>query len=127
MSARRGLKLVAQQPEQAEDHVTGAGRIAHDLRGIETGLLLKQAFQDEQRIAERAGHDNAMEAGKLVGGEVVVGDSSIRPEVFAVGPSVDGADRDDKPQAIGGGDISAAPFLGQRQRSLGVTSRALAG
>ena len=84
------------------------------------GLLLQQAFQDEQRVAERAGDHDAVEPGELVGGEVVVGDPTAGPEVLAVGAGVDGADRNHEPQAVGRGHFSAAPGLRQRDLRLGV-------
>ena len=66
------------------------------------------------------GIDDAVEAGELVGGEVVVGDAAAGAEVLAVGAGVDGADRDDEPQAVGRGDLAAAPGLRQRDLGLGV-------
>jgi hypothetical protein len=36
-----GAELVAQQPEQAEDHVAVTGRVAHHLPGIEAGLVIQ--------------------------------------------------------------------------------------
>ena len=113
-----GAELVAQQPEQAEDQVAVAGRVAHDLVRAQAGLLLQQAFEDEQRVAERARDDDAVEAGELVAGEVVVGDAAAGVEVLRVGAGVEGADRDDEPQAVGRGDLAAAPGL--RQRDLGL-------
>ena len=41
-------------------------------------------------------------------------------EVLAVGAGVEGADRDDEPQAVGRGDFPAAPRLRQRDLGLGV-------
>ena len=54
-----------------------------------------------------------MDAGELVAGEVVVGDAAVGVEVLAVGPGVEAVDRDDEPQAVGGGDLAAAPRPGQ--------------
>ena len=87
-----GAELVAQEPEQAENDVAGPRRIGHDFQGAQARLLFQQTFQDEQRIAERTGEDDAVEPGELVGGEVVLGDPSAGPEVLAVWPGVDGAD-----------------------------------
>ena len=73
--------MVAQEPEQAEDQVAVAGRVAHDLVRAKAGLLFEQALEDEQGVADRARHDDGMEAGELVAGEVVVGDAAPGGEV----------------------------------------------
>jgi len=36
---------------------------------LQGGLLLKQAVEDVEAVAQRAGHDDGMEAGELVGQE----------------------------------------------------------
>jgi hypothetical protein len=59
-----------------------------------------------------------VEAGELVAGEVVVGDAASGVEVLRVRAGVEGADRDDEPQAVGRGDLSAAPRLRQGDLSL---------
>ena len=61
-----GAELVAQQPEQAEDHVTDPSRVGHDLHRAQLRLVLQQAIEDEHRIAQRAGDDDSVEAGELV-------------------------------------------------------------
>ena len=61
------------------------------------GLLFQQALQDEQGVADRARHDDGVEAGELVAGEVVVGDAAAGVEVLRVRAGVEGADRDDEP------------------------------
>ena len=53
-----GAELVAQEPEQAKDQIAVACRVAHDLVRAQAGLLLQQALQDEQGVADRARHDD---------------------------------------------------------------------
>ena len=82
-------------------------------------------MNSESRIVP--GIDDGVEPGELVAGEVVVGDPAAGAEVLAVGAGVEGADRDDEPQAVGRGDLPAAPGLRQRDLRPGQsTSRALA-
>ena len=61
-----------------------------------------------------------MEAGELVGGEIVIGDAAIGVEVFAIGASIDRADGHDKPQAIRGRHFPSTPALGQGHGGLGI-------
>lgn len=71
-----------------------------------------------EAVSQGAGHDDGVEAGELVGQEVEVGDAAAGPEVAGVGSGVQGPDRDDEPQAVGGRDVAAAPGLGERDLAL---------
>ena len=75
------------------------------------GLLFEEALEDEQGVADRARHDDGVEADELVAGEVVVGDAAAGVEVLWVRAGVEGADRDDEAEAVGRGDLAAAPSL----------------
>ena len=55
-----------------------------------------------------------MQAGELIGDEVVVGDAATDAEVLRVGPRVHGAHGHDEAQAVGGGNLATAPGVGQR-------------
>jgi hypothetical protein len=92
-----GRKLVAQESEQPEHSVTGASGVRHDFGGVETGLLLKQAFEDVHGIPQRPWYDNAMKPGLVIRGEMVVGDASIGAKVFAVRAGIEGAHGGDEP------------------------------
>jgi len=64
--------------------------------------------------------DDRMDAGELVRGEVVIGYAAMRDEIFAIGPGIDRADRDDEPQPIRGRDFTSAPSPGQGNGRLGI-------
>jgi hypothetical protein len=87
---------------------------------LEAGLLLEQAVGDVEAVAQGSGYDDGVEAGELIGQEVQVGHASAGSEVAGVGSGVQGADGDDEAQAVGGGDLAAAPGLGERDVDLGV-------
>lgn len=56
-----------------------------------------------------AGHGDGVQAGELVGHEVIVGDAAFGAEALRVGAGVDGAHRYQEAQPVGGGDIAATP------------------
>jgi len=115
-----GAELVAEEAEQAENLVGVAGVVGHQLGRPQAGVLLEQPLEDVQRVAQRAGDDDGVEAGELVGEKVEVGDPATGTEVAGVGSGVQGADGDDEAQPISGGDLSAAPGTGQADVGLGV-------
>lgn len=57
-----------------------------------------------------------MEPGELVGQEVQVGDAASGPEVAGVRPGVQGPHGDDEAEAVGAGDVTAAPGPGKRDQ-----------
>ena len=59
-----------------------------------------------------------MQAGELIGHEVVAGDAPADTEVLGVGPRVHGAHRHHEAQAVGGGHLTTAP--GARQGDPGL-------
>ena len=107
-------ELKAQQPEEAEHLVRVAGRVGHDLDRAETGLLLQQPVEDEERVTQRAGDDDAVEPGELITGEVVVGDA-FPDEVLRVGTGIQCADRHDEADAVRRGHLAPAPASRQGQ------------
>jgi len=113
-----GAELVPQQPEQTEDDVAIARRVGHELGRLQAGLVLEQAVQDEQRVAQRTGDDHGVEAGVLVAGEVVVRHAAPAPEVLRVRTGVDRANRYDEAQPVGRRHLAAAPQLRQGDRGL---------
>jgi len=74
--------------------------------------------QQHQAVAQRAGHGDGVEAGELVGNQVVPGDAPAGAEILRVGAGMHGAHRYDEAHAIGGSDLTAAPDLGQLQLAL---------
>ena len=114
-----GAELVAQEPEQAEDAVGVGAGVGHDLGRLELGLLAEQEAEDDQAVLERAGDDDGVEPGELVGHQVVVGDAAPDAEVARVGSGVDGPAGDDEAHPVGGSDLAMAPEPGDRQRVLG--------
>jgi hypothetical protein len=64
-----------------------------------------------QAVAQRAGDHDAVEAGVLVGGHVVVGHTALAPEILRVRPGMDGADRHHETHAVSGSDLAAAQLL----------------
>jgi hypothetical protein len=83
------------------------------LPGLQFGLVLEQTIQDVRGIVERAWDHDAMEAGELIAGEIVVGDPTLHMEIFAVVTSVEGAHRNHEPESIRRGDLAATPRLCQ--------------
>ena len=74
--------------------------------------------QDEQAVAQSAGHDDRVQAGELVGDEVVVRDATAGAEIFWVGSSMYGARRRGEAHAIRRSDTPRAPELHERQRGV---------
>ncbi len=108
-------EAIAEQAEQAEDHVAVGGGIGHDLVGLERRRgLLEQPIQDEEGVADGPRDDGAVEAEEMVQGVVEQRQAATRAEVYAVGSGVDCAHRHDEPQPVGGGDLAAAPQCCQR-------------
>ena len=106
-------ELISQQPEQPEHRVGIGGGIGHDLGWCEIGFLAEQQPQDDQAVAQRAGHDDGVQPGELVGDEVVVGDAAAGAEVFRVQPGMDGAAGGDEADAVGRGHLATAPDIGR--------------
>ena len=80
-----------------------------------------------EAVAQRAGHGDGVQAGELVGDEIVVGDPALAAEVARVRPGVDRAHRHDEAQAVGRCHLAAAPAPGQRRCAFcAATSAALA-
>ena len=77
--------------------------------GSNSGLLLENDGEQHEAVAQRAGHDDAVEAGVLVGSHVVEGDATLTTEVAWVGAGTDGTDRHHETQSIGRGHLAGAP------------------
>ncbi|MNR37526.1 hypothetical protein D3C85_1555520 [compost metagenome] len=88
------------------------------MRRLQLGLLFQHDRQQHQAVAQRAGHGDGVEAGELVGNQVVPGDTPAGAEILRIGAGMHGAHRYDEAHAIGGGDLAATPDLGQFQLAL---------
>ena len=111
-------ELVTEQMEYPEDRVRVGPGVGHDLRRLQLGLLLQHDREQGQAVAQRARDGDAVQAGELVGDKVVERDPALLAEVARVRPGVDGADRYDEAQAIGGRHFTPAPGLRERDAGL---------
>ncbi|KWV90339.1 hypothetical protein PFLmoz3_00028 [Pseudomonas fluorescens] len=111
-------EVVAEQAEQPKHHIAVGPGVGHDLRRLQLGLLFQHHGQQHQAVAQGAGHGDGVEAGELIGNQVVPGDAPAGAEILRVGASMHGAHRYHEAHAIGGGDLAAAPDLGQLQLAL---------
>jgi len=75
------------------------------------GSELQQPVEDHQRVAQRAGHDDRVQAGELVGHVVQPGHTAAASEVPRVGSGVDRGDRDLEAHPIDGRDVPVAEAL----------------
>ena len=57
---------VAKQAEQPENHVAVRACVRHDLRRLKVRLLFQDYGQQDQAVAQRARHRDAIQSGKLV-------------------------------------------------------------
>ena len=94
-------ELVARQPENAEDHVGISARVGHDFGRLKLGFLFEHDAQQHETVAQRARNGDRVEAGKLVGDEVAVGDAALLPKIFRVWPGMNGANRRHEAQTVG--------------------------
>ena len=60
--------LVAEDPEEAEDHVGVAGCIGDDLPGANAGLRVEQPVKDVRRVGLGAGDHDRVQPGVMIGG-----------------------------------------------------------
>ena len=106
-------ETVAKQPEQPEDNITVSARVSHDLRRLQLGLLLQDHRQQNQAVAQSAGQGDGVQAGELVGDQIVVSHSPPGTKVLGVVSGVDCPHGHHKTHAVGGGDFPATPGAGQ--------------
>ncbi|CCF70621.1 hypothetical protein XAPC_4358 [Xanthomonas citri pv. punicae str. LMG 859] len=106
-------EAVVGEPEQAKHQIAVRTGVGHDLCRLQLGLLLQHDSQQDQAVAQRAGHGDRVQPGTLIGQQVVPGDATPAIEVFRVRRGVDGPYRHHKAHAVGGGHVTAAP--GARQ------------
>ena len=57
-------KLVAEQPEESEDRIAVARGVGHDFGRLKAGLLFEKSRKHVERVAQRAGHHDGVEARK---------------------------------------------------------------
>ena len=107
-------ELEAEKVEDAEDGVGIPRRVGHDLGGLEFRLLLKDDGKQMEAVAQSSGHCNCVQAGELIGSQVVPGDTPFTAEVAWIRPRVDRAHGHDEPKPVGGGDLSSSPATGER-------------
>ena len=101
MSGEPRTEAVAEQAEETEHHIRVGPGVGHDLRGLQLCLLFERDREQHQAVAQRPRDRNAVQAGELIGHEVVVGDAPADTEVLGVGPRVHGAHRHHEAQAVG--------------------------
>ena len=109
-----GTEAIAQQSEQPENDIAVGAGVGHDLGGLQLGLLLQHDRQQDQAVAQGAGHRDRVEAGALIGEQVVPGDAATAVEILRVRSGVEASHGDHEAHAVGGCHIAAAP--GSRQR-----------
>jgi len=86
-------KSVAQESEKPKDDIAVGSSISHDLGRLQFGLLLKHHSEQDQAVAQGAGHGDAVQAGKLVGCKVVIRHAGANAKILRIGSSVHRADR----------------------------------
>ena len=109
--------------EDAEDRVGVGPGVRHDFGRLQFGLLLQHDGEQHQAVAQGAGHGDAVQAGELVGDQVVERDPALLAEVARVRPGMDRANRHHEAQPVGGRHVAAAPGLGERDAVLGGDQR----
>ena len=85
---------------------------------MEFCLLFENHSQEEEAVSQRAGDHDGVQAGELVGNEIVVGDAVFVAKVLGIGASMERADRNDEAEAIGRCYFTAAPGLYKRDSIL---------
>ena len=70
--------------EDAEDRVRVSAGVGHDFSWLQLGLLFQHDRQQDQTVAQRARHGDAVQAGELIGDEVVERDPALLAIVFWV-------------------------------------------
>ena len=65
--------------------------------------------EQEQAISQRPRDYDGVEAGELVGNEIVVGHAVFIAKIFGVGSGMKRPDRNDEAEPVSRGDFSAAP------------------
>ena len=80
--------------------------------------MFEEAIQDIHRIAEGPWDDNGVEACELIRGEIVIGHTTIRVEVFTVRSGIHRADGDNEAQSVCRRDFPSAPGLRQGEGRL---------
>ena len=93
-------ELESQQPEESKDDVGISCRVGHELPGLQFGLVLEQTVQDIRRVMERARDHDAVEAGELIAGEILVGHPALHMEIFAVVTGMEAAHGNHEPESI---------------------------
>jgi hypothetical protein len=112
-------ELVAEQPEQAEHRIGVRGGVGHEFDRLQLGLLFEEKGEQHQAVAQGAGDDDAVQAAKLVGQQVVPGHTAGLAEILGVRPGMDGARRGGEAHAVRRGDIAGTPDFDERQRGMG--------
>ena len=104
---------IAEESEQAEHDIGIRAGVGHDLHGLKFRLLFEHYGEQDQAVAQRAGHRNRVQPGELVRQQVVPGHAPQRSKVLRIGTGVNNADGYHKPHAVGRGDFAAAPGVRQ--------------
>ena len=76
-----------------------------------------------EAVAQSSGYCNCVQAGELIGSQVVPGDTPFTAEVAWIRPRVDGTHGHDEPKPVGGGYFSSSPAAGKRYSVLGGDER----
>ena len=103
-------EAVAQSHAQPENDVR-VRRVCNQGRRPQRGVLLKQAVQDDHRVAQSARHYEPEEADAAGRGVVDVRHAFAAAEVFRVRARAYRADRNDEANPVGRGQFPAAKAL----------------
>ena len=102
-------ELVAADGEQAEDDVGVGGGVGHHGVGLRAAVAGVDGVEDEQRVAQGSGHDDAAQSHHLVVDDVQPGGALVpQSEVARAAAGVQGLHRHGEAHPVGGGDQPAA-------------------
>lgn len=104
-------ETISQQPKEPEHNIGLCAGVCHDFSWIEFRLLFQHHGEQHQAVAQRAGNHYTGESRELIGDEIATRDSVPHAEVFGIGASVNGSNRDHGAQTIGESHLAAAPMV----------------
>ena len=102
---------IAEESEQAEHDIGIRAGVGHDLHGLKFRLLFEHYGEQDQAVAQRAGHRNRVQSGELIREQVVPRHAPERAEVLRIRTGVNGTDRNHETHPVGRGDFTAAPSV----------------
>ena len=80
---------IAEESEQAEHDIAIGAGVGHDLHGLKFGLLFEHHGEQNQAVAQRAGHRNRVQSGELIRQQVKLYQvmPGSGPKYFGLGPA----------------------------------------